>query len=1191
MNHNRIPEKIQKNFDQCWQKIENTEAFLAKRISLLKQNFPVDPLPKIESLLVNSFDEKFRWCRQKIKGRNEQVVEYILNILNAPENIRVGKDQLRFKISLDLLTLFTEGLTEDEICARSIRLALAILTERVTSVPFDGIHSVSIEEMDELFSNEQEYGYYLPENAGIPRRKKRYLSISYQPVIRAAGGTAQAISVALGEAIREKLNLDKFIYSEPEIAKISHEVYVYDREHLNLRYRPEPELIRRVFKKLGILITSPKTNSIYLREGLLLVRMPNKTLRAGMCLVLCEGLVYKYRKIQSFIKQNNLTFWGDYLDINYNDVNRTDLIGVPLYLHEILIGRPVFGYPNMCPSPRLVVGQNAATGYGCIGLSPFVATVLNNVIRYGTQLRLEYPAKAGNRTFNQDLDPPFVTLKNGVSLRATKFLNYMRIVGIHELGEILIPRGEFRENNYPIPAVLPSTFYYAAVAKFPDNIKERGLPGLNPKFYINILNITGEEFIAIRKIFVTYTEITFATLKINASPGFKKLLDKLLIPHTCTSILPEQILLEVYSDIEKYPGLNIEIPVSYLAIINYLFKIDIGATTLFNVNLTNLGPHLLTDEILGEVYNEPGFQSFNNVRVGFKMGRPEKARERERSHGETAGNGIVHFSKRNTSNGKFSLKKKDLNLTIKSKITFICTFCAIEAQESALRSPLNIDKRTPLRRCLYCKKPTSIFEREKIEKDFSVKEIEQMARDLVFTEKQAQYLKGLTKPATVQGEEGELFEKLILRAAYGLHRFRDGTNRYDATNLVLTSAVLKEINLSVQKAHFLGYHFDKFGQNLVRDDQEIILFYQDIVVPKSRITFLIKTRKFYNSLEQLYSNGLLQPFYQFEKPEDVIGALCVSLAPHILVGSLCRVIGYTDIQGVLGHPFFHRSKRRNCDGDEDGLMLLGDCYLNYSAKYLRKYRGADMDTPVIINKKLDLSSVDKEAYNIDFQTTITKEWLNLLAQPKSQEKVKRLEEFSANYKKIINKKFSSLLLASGTYPTPFKLFPLTLYSQYKETSGLVEKLTFQLSLAHKMIGLPIQKILERIMGSFIMADLTGNLKSFFKQKYRCPICARSYQILPRQRKCPSCSAFSGANLLLTIRKGGILKSKIIGQIITKLLPKDDYYSQWFKWSLKEREDLFGVLQEKEILVDKDDSVEQKGEGYEMGEEHMYQSSN
>ena len=195
-------------------------------------------------------------------------------------------------------------------------------------------------------------------------------------------------------------------------------------------------------------------------------------------------------------------------------------------------------------------------------------------------------------------------------------------------------------------------------------------------------------------------------------------------------------------------------------------------------------------------------------------------------------------------------------------------------------------------------------------------------------------------PSEVKGVQGmsseykipEPIEKGILRASNNIFVFKDGTCRYDATDAPLTHFIPKEVNVSIEKLKELGYTKDYQGNDLTDENQILELNVQDIVVPKDSISYLFRLSKFIDEeLEKIYN---LKSYYNLKNEEDVIGQLIIGLAPHTSAGTIGRVVGYTDTKVVYAHPYFHAAKRRNCDGDEDSIILLMDTLLNFSKYYL-----------------------------------------------------------------------------------------------------------------------------------------------------------------------------------------------------------------------------------------------------------------
>src|SRR3989454_1168520 len=230
---------------------------------------------------------------------------------------------------------------------------------------------------------------------------------------------------------------------------------------------------------------------------------------------------------------------------------------------------------------------------------------------------------------------------------------------------------------------------------------------------------------------------------------------------------------------------------------------------------------------------------------------------------------------------------------------------------------------------------------------------------------------GETKPAEIKAVQGmisrtktpEPIEKGVLRAKHDVYVFKDGTTRFDMTNLPLTHFTPEEVGISVETARRLGYARDRSGRPLEREDQTVELRPQDIVVARSCGEYLVRVAGFIDDLlERLYGLGR---FYEAKSPEDLLGHLVVTLAPHTSGGVLARIVGFTDANACFAHPYLIAARRRNCDGDEDSVILLLDCLVNFSRAFLPDKRGGLMDAPLVLTTRIDPNEIDKEAHNLD----------------------------------------------------------------------------------------------------------------------------------------------------------------------------------------------------------------------------------
>ena len=223
--------------------------------------------------------------------------------------------------------------------------------------------------------------------------------------------------------------------------------------------------------------------------------------------------------------------------------------------------------------------------------------------------------------------------------------------------------------------------------------------------------------------------------------------------------------------------------------------------------------------------------------------------------------------------------------------------------------------------------------------------------------------------------EVENLAKGILRAKHGLQVNKDGTIRFDCTELPITSFKPKEIDVSLEKIRKLGYEKDIYGEALVRADQVVELMPHDILLPSSSETPDEKADDVFLNISKFIDDELtrfygIKPFYNCKTREDLIGQLGVCMAPHNCAGVVVRVIGFSKTLGLFASPYLHAAIRRDCDGDEAAIMLLSDVLLNFSRKFLPSHRGGTQDAPLVLNAKIDTGEVDDQILDFEFHLAI-----------------------------------------------------------------------------------------------------------------------------------------------------------------------------------------------------------------------------
>ena len=156
----------------------------------------------------------------------------------------------------------------------------------------------------------------------------------------------------------------------------------------------------------------------------------------------------------------------------------------------------------------------------------------------------------------------------------------------------------------------------------------------------------------------------------------------------------------------------------------------------------------------------------------------------------------------------------------------------------------------------------------------------------------------------------EPMEKGILRAKHGVSAFKDGTVRYDMTDLPVTAVRPSELDVTADAFRALGYQEDIHGQPLQHDDQLVELNVQDVVLSEGAAEHMLKTADFVDDLLESYYG--LERFYNLEERDDLVGELVFGMAPHTSAATVGRIVGFTTAAVGYAHPYFHAAKRRNC---------------------------------------------------------------------------------------------------------------------------------------------------------------------------------------------------------------------------------------------------------------------------------------
>ena len=362
----------------------------------------------------------------------------------------------------------------------------------------------------------------------------------------------------------------------------------------------------------------------------------------------------------------------------------------------------------------------------------------------------------------------------------------------------------------------------------------------------------------------------------------------------------------------------------------------------------------------------------------------------------------------------------------------------------------------------------------------------------------------------------EHFAKGILRAKYDMYVNRDGTTRYDMTQLPITHFKPREIGITVADAKNLGYASDIKGDELENDGQVLELKPQDIILPKCEDApelgadkILYNSSKFIDEL--LYSFYQLKKFYNLKSEKDLVGHIVVALAPHTSAGIVGRIIGFSKTQALYAHPLFHAATRRDCDGDEASVTLLMDALLNFSRQFLPDSRGSTQDAPLVLTSILVPTEVDDMAFDLDIAERYPLE-LYEVAQGFGLPWNVKIERFA----NILNSEKQDGI----KYTHPVSNINIGVKcSSYKTLPSMEDKLKGQMELAEKIRAVDAADVARLVIEKHLIRDIRGNLRKFSMQEFRCSKCTEKYRRPPLTGKCLAC----GSRLIFTVSEATITK--------------------------------------------------------------------
>lgn len=1042
---------------------------------------------------------------------------------------KLPREELAFKIAEEIVHGKFGHLETQNAAEQAIRTALAILTEGITAAPLQGVAKVSIKENLD---------------------KTKYLAIYYAGPIRSAGGTDQALTLIIGDFVRRLLGLNRYKPTEEEINRFVEEMRLYERNVGRFQYHIADSQLRTAIASLPIEVTGTGSDPVEVQSYRNLPRIETNNVRGGALRVVNDGIVGRAVKVLTIVKKLGIEGW-DWLKL-VGEIEGIDgeKHGSSGFMEDIIAGRPVFSFPSQPGGFRLRYGRARNTGLAAVGVHPLTMMVLNKFLAGGTQIRIELPGKGGVVMPVDTIEPPVVLLKDGSVTRVSKE-NYPQVDGkIHRilsLGDLLISFGDFLYNNKKLP---PSGYceewwsqdLQAAIdQKFKGNSGEAAIAiGISPQRLEELLsfplhhkpdasetismarnldvplhprhsflwsNITSEELKQLR-LWLDNCETQRGEEEIiriagRIDPIVKKAMEKLFLPHR---ILKGRIIVEGDEA--------------------HILTICLGFNSKAKVDST-LSPLEIVNNL-----SSITIRAKAPTTIGARMGRPEKARRREMSPrvhilfpvGLAGGSQRNLIAAAHRGSVDVDLVKRRCSDCGKPTRKIKCSSCLADTflEKICPRCGKNVEGDV----CPVCQISTCSFERQRI--DLKT-EIDNACHRLeVNHPKSMKGVKGLSNKHKV----AEILEKGILRAKEDLSVYKDGTIRFDATNAPLTHFKPLEVGISASKLKLLGYTVDCQGESLSSEEQLCELRVQDIVISRECAAYFVRVARFIDHLlKKVYG---LPRYYNINQTEDLLGHLVIGLAPHTSVGALGRIIGFTRLNVCYAHPIWHSAKRRDCDGDEDALMLALDTLLNFSKSYLPSQIGGIMDAPLFIIPVINPKEVQRQAHEFDVASQYPAAFYEKTWAKVAPWKVTELIDLIA-HKLGTEEQFEGF-----GYTIPVSDISLgNRQSMYKMLKKMTDKLNAQMELAEKISAVNAKKVALKVLTTHFLRDISGNLRAFTTQGFRCKTCNKRFRRIPLKGRCPRC----GGYLSLTVYRGGIEKYLVVARRLVEKYKLPRYYLQ------------------------------------------------
>lgn len=1020
----------------------------------------------------------------KLVFSHGQTIEHLVRLRGLAERYeewlgQLPHTQIPFKIAEDVVYGHFGSFDQDELALLAIKAGVACITPPgTTAAPIEGIVGAKVK---------QNYD------------RSPYLAIYFAGPMRSAGGTEQALSVLIGDFVRSSLHLSKYMPTKEEVARFIEEYRLYERKVSRFQYRVPEDQLLYVLGRMPIEVTGVGTDPVEVVTYKNLPRIETNFVRGGALRVLIDGFIGRRAKVIRFVEELNLPGWEWLESLEVTQREST-------YMDEVLVGRPAISSHERFGGLRIRYGRARNTGLASVGIHPASMVCLDSFVAVGSQLRIDRPGKSSAVMPVDSIEPPVVKLRDGSVVRIGSPEEAERVSDkiseILFLGDVLISVGDYIETNHALdrpgfveewwsaelrrkisedPGGLEACSERTEIA--PDRLRSFiESPLLSRPDFKEASRISGRLGIALHPTFVQFWDRC----------GASELFDLLLhLKKEATSdggalILPRDEKIETSLDkalvTRRVEGVKIVLNEEELQLLVTLSS----SPTL---------PLPQPDETgLGYLARATGLplKGRSGTFVSARIGRPEAAKLRRMKPpvqvlfpvGNAGGPTRDALGASGKEAAKVEVANRRCQLCDKPSIYLRCLSCGGETQAEYVCSKCGarIENST----CRACGGKPRPYSHRDIALGDEIRRA-QKRLGLRSLPRQVKGVKSLINDLRVP----ELFEKGLLRAIHTLYVYKDGTCRFDASNVVLTEFKPSEIGVSISTLRALGYEEDAHGRPLTSPDQPLPLKVQDVILPRKSAQFLLNLASFLDKM--LFMCGC-EPYYNARSSADLIGRHVVSISPHTVGGVVGRIIGFTDAEVLCAHPYYHQAKRRDCDGDADSFTLALDVFLNLNAAYMPDRPGGKMDSALVVFPLVNPQEIDDQVYNMENETALPAAFYSHAESGGSPAELREALQ-------LVGERLP--LDISSTHPTAvFDSGPkMSRYRTIDSTSG---KFVAQLSVLEKLNAVEKTKVLQNMLDTHLIRDFSGNVKALYTSGFRCSKCGARYRRPPMSGRCSSC---------------------------------------------------------------------------------------